>query len=125
MKETFCCSVSNPQSREREKQRETEGDRETERQRDRETERQRAEKDREYSPEPKSRVEADIAGVPGGLRGCESAKKPPLCPVFALKSHPRRPPATQAARADNASGIFSRIDSIHGGFRKTTTDIGS
>ena len=25
------------------------------------------------------------------------------------------------ARADNASGIFSRIDSIHGGFRKSTS----
>ena len=43
---------------------------------------------------------------------------------FALKLHPCRPPATQA-RAELASEIFSRIASIHEGFRTTTTDIGS
>ena len=74
--------------------------------------------------ELKSRVGADIACVAGGVCGRESGKKPPVRRAFALKSHPRRPPAMQA-RADNASGIFSRIDSIQGGFRKTTTDIGS
>ena len=82
------------------------------------------EREREYSTDPKSRVGADIPCVAGGLHGCESAVKAPIPRAFALKLHPHRSPAMQA-RADNASGIFSWIDSIHRGFRKTTPDIGS
>ena len=69
-KKKFFWSDSNPQSRERERERQTE----TETERERERERQR-EREREYPTEPKSRVRADIAG---GLRGCESRKKPPV-----------------------------------------------
>ena len=80
--------------RERQTDRQTETDRDRERDRDRQRQRQRdrdrdrerqerAEKDREYLTEPKSRVRVEIACVAGGLRGCESGKKPTV-PFIAL-----------------------------------------
>ena len=42
------------------------------------------EREREYPTEPKSRVGDDIACIAGGLRGCESVKKPSLRHAFRI-----------------------------------------